>query len=149
MSFAWRLRSSWGISLVRSSSIRPISLVMSSESGERPAEGDMEMEWMPGRTFVCMRGDEWFELGVDSRDSEEGDDDLYILLRGGNLNWMSPDVKRGYSEPGLDEDDAVDAEGRCSASGNFGSTGGGGRAGNRDAPGTDLSGIIARIDLEM
>jgi len=89
--------------------MRPISCVRSSESGE---SGPPANDEMPGRVLGWALGDECAELlGVDSRDGDGGDGDLYILFRGGSLNWMSPVTSEGYKEPGLDsavvDDDAA------------------------------------------
>ena len=99
----------------RSNSIRPISLVRSSDSVVRTTEA---MDRIPGRTVGWAIGEEWVELGVDSRDGGEGD--LYILFNGGSLYWISPDVRKGYKEPGF-EKDVADTGGRWSESGDLGS----------------------------
>jgi len=137
---AWRMRSSWEMSLVRSSSMRPISLVKSSDSVGRPTEA---IDRIPGRTVDWAIGEECVELGVDSRDGGEGD--LYILPKGGSLYWISPDVRRGYKEEGF-ERDVVNTGVRWSESGNLASRVWG-RA--RGAPGSVLSGIIGRFDMPM
>ena len=122
--------------------------VRSSESG---VSGPPAIDEMPGRVVGCARGDEWAELlGVDSRDGDGGDGNLYILFRGGSLNWMSPVTSEGYKEPGLGSG-VVDATLRWSARGSLGSMGRG-CSGKCDEPaeeGRDLRGIMGRMDLPM
>lgn len=121
--------------------MRPISCVRSSESGETA------IDEMPGKVVGWARGDECAELlGVDSREGDGGDGDLYILFRGGSLNWMSPVTSEGYKEPGLDSVVVDGAALRWSARGSLGSTG---RGCDGPAEGRDLSGIMGRIVLPM
>lgn len=128
--------------------MRPILCVRASESGE---SGPPAIDEMPGSVVGWARGDECAELlGLDSRDGDGGEGDLYILLRGGSLNWMSPVTSDGYKEPGLDNGVVEEAALRWSARGSLGSTGRG-CSGRCDGPaeGRDLSGIMGRMDLPM
>lgn len=138
--------------------MRPISLVNSSDSGDRtPGRAGDAMDRRLGSTVGIVCGDECVELGVDSLDG--GDGDLYALLRGASLYWASPDMRVGYMEPdfndGMAEDDAAD-EGvslaggpRCMPFVSLGSTGSGRLVPESGwgVPGTVFSGTMGRICL--
>jgi len=75
---------------------------------------------MPGNLAGCVEGEECVLLDVGDVSREGGEGDRYILFRGGSLYWISPDVRRGYNDPGFDElsllDDAI-ADGEDKANG--------------------------------
>jgi hypothetical protein len=80
---------------------------------------------MPGKTVGWVWGEESPELlGVDAREEDGDEGDLYILFNGGSLYWISPVTSDGYNEPGLDSG-VVAAALRWSASGSLVSMGGG------------------------
>jgi hypothetical protein len=95
------------------------------------------------------------------RGDETGDGERYARLSGASLYLVSPDVSRGYSEPGFVDDDAkletlegVSLAGgpQCTAFVNFGSTGSGGLDMSVEEgrlPGAVLSGTISRTDLDV
>lgn len=83
ISSACRLRSSSEIRCW--SSILSSSLGNSSDSGDLPGPkmGDA-IERRLGRTLLCTRGEEWVELGLDSRD-DDGEGERYMRFKGGSL----------------------------------------------------------------
>jgi hypothetical protein len=135
-------RSSSEMSLLRrSNSIFSTRRVKSSDSEGRILEAGA-IDRRLGRTVLRSRGDELGELSLETDESpsrveldDTGDGERYARLSGASLYLVSPDVRSGYSGPGLVDDDPNDEtlEGvslaggpRCTAFVNLGSTGSGG-----------------------
>jgi hypothetical protein len=112
-----------------------------------------------GRTILYNTGDEPGELSLETVESPswvEGDEERYARLRGASLYLVSPDVRSGYSEPALVDDETLEGVSlaggpRCNNFVNLGSTGSGGVDMSAEfdlLPGVVLSGMISRTDLD-